>query len=155
MISKWRWTPRFFVFVSIVLLCTGCGNFVERELQGVGARAPGNFDFLGDKYPCYLELEKGEIALRVNCFAVDGTLHIHSSRWANLPRFKGESWRDRIRRQPEVRIEIEEKIYTMTAVAIDNEEIRRKMLKDRGYIYSWAGITIFRFEAMSESEIRE
>ena len=66
----------------------------------------------------------------------------------------GESWRDRIRRRPEVRVEIEEKIYTMTATVIDNEELRRRMLKDRGYIYPWAGITIFRFEAISESEIR-
>jgi|TARA_B110000914_G_scaffold76371_1_gene67090 hypothetical protein len=154
MTSKRRWTSRFFVFVSIVLLCSGCGRFVERELHGVGARAPGNFEFLGDKYPCYLELEKGEVALRVNCFEIDGSLHIHSSRWANLPRFEGESWRDRIRRRPEVRVEIEEKIYTMTATVIDNEELRRRMLKDRGYIYPWAGITIFRFEAISESEIR-
>lgn len=152
--SKSQWTPRFFVFVSIILLCNGCGNFAERELQGAGARAPSNFEFLGEKYPCYLELEKGEIALRVNCFAVDGMLHIHSSRWANLPRFRGESWRDRIRRQPEVRVEIEEKIYTMTAIAIDNEDIRRRMLKDRAYLYPWAGITIFRFEAMPKNEIR-
>lgn len=154
MTSKRRWTSRFSVFVSIVLLCSGCGRFVERELHGVGARAPGNFEFLGDKYPCYLEIEKGEVALRVNCFEIDGSLHIHSSRWANLPRFEGESWRDRIRRRPEVRVEIEEKIYTMTATVIDNEELRRRMLKDRGYIYPWAGITILRFEAISESEIR-
>ena len=152
--SKHRWTSRFVDLVSIVLLCSGCGRFVERELQGVGARAPSDFAFLGEKYPCYLELEKGEVALRVNCFEIGGSLHIHSSRWANLPRFEGESWRDSIRRQPEVRIEIEKKIYAMTATVIDNEELRRRMLKDRGYIYPWSGITIFRFEPLSKNEIR-
>ena len=92
--------------------------------------------------------------MRVNCFEIGGSLHIHSSRWANLPRFEGESWRDSIRRQPEVRIEIEKKIYAMTATVIDNEELRRRMLKDRGYIYPWSGITIFRFEPLSKNEIR-
>ena len=132
----------------VLLLCSGCGHFLKRELEGVEAPPPASFSFLGDKYPCYLEIAPGQEALRVTCFEVDGKLHILSSRWANLPRVSGESWRDTVRRSPDVRIEIDDKIYAMRANPIDNEERRQEMLVDRGYVYAWEGITIFRFEAI-------
>ena len=83
--------------------------------------------------------------MRVNCFHIDGTLHIHSSRWAKLPKFYGESWTVTIRRTPNVRVEIEGNIYTLYASAIDDEDLRKRILVDRGYIHAWDGIMIFRF----------
>ena len=95
--------------------------------------------------PCYLELTRGDRALRVNCFHIDGVLHIHSSRWAKLPRFSGESWTVTIRRTPDVRVQIADKIYPVTAAAIDEESARVRILENRGYWYAWEGITVFRF----------
>ncbi len=148
--------PRLFVF-ALIILCSSCGKLQERELRGEADRVPSDFYFLGEKYPCYLELKEGQAALRVNCFEKDGVLHIHSSRWANLPRFSGESWRDAIRKDPQVRVEIDNKTYTMTATAVDDEDRRKKMLRDRGYIYAWEGITIFRFDPFigsGQSDVR-
>lgn len=130
---------------GLVALCSGCGQFEARPLEGIEAHVPQDFHFVGDKRPCYLELADREKALRVNCFQIDGVLHIHSSRWANLPRFSGESWRDTIRRLPGVRIEIDGNIYLMAAKAIDDEDLRVEILKERGYLYAWDGITIFSF----------
>ena len=136
---------RILILSTIAFLCTGCGHFEGRNLVGVDAPAPKDFSFVGEKSPCHLELQRGAEALRVNCFHIDGTLHIHSSRWAKLPRFNGESWTVTIRRTPNVRVEIESKIYTLYASAIDDEDQRKGILIDRGYIHAWDGIMIFRF----------
>ena len=134
--------------LSLLLLIStaGCGQFVARPLEGEEVPSPVAFDLPSDKTPCYLELEVGQKGLRVNCFDLDGVLHIHSSRWAKLPRFTGESWTVTIRRQPEVRIEIDGSIYVMTASAIDDEERRREILYNRGYWYAWDAITVFTFQ---------
>ena len=131
---------------GFALLCAGCGHFVARELRGEPTPAPSDFTFLGTKSPCYLELAEGEKALRVNCFELDGVLHIHSSRWTGLPRFSGESWIFTIQREPNVRVEIEDAIFSMRARLIDDEALRVQILKDRGYWIAWEGIQVFRFE---------
>ena len=95
--------------------------------------------------PCYLELYEGSKALRVNCFHIDGVLHIHSSRWAKLPRLRGENWTDRVRRDPNVRVQIANTIYSLKASPIDDERLRTAILHDRGYWYAWDGITVVRF----------
>ena len=136
---------RILILSTIVFLCTGCGYSEGRILVGVDASAPYDFSFVGEKSPCHLELQRGDDALRVNCFHIDGTLHIHSSRWAKLPRIDGESWTVTIRRTPNVRVEIDGKIYTLYASAIDDEDQRKGILIDRGYMHAWDGITIFRF----------
>ncbi len=131
--------------IVIVLLLGGCGHFMERKLQGTETNAPADFSFLGEKYPCYLELERGEDALRVNCFAIDGELYIHSSRWANLPWVQGKSWRDTIRTVPVVRVEIDSNIYWMKAEPIDDPAQRQEILENRNYVVLWEGITVFKF----------
>ena len=40
-----------------------------------------------------------------------GVLHIHSNRFAKMPRLSGESWVDRVRRDPDVRVAIAGDIY--------------------------------------------
>ena len=136
---------RWLAFLATTFLCTGCGYFEARSLVGLDAPAPKDFRFLGEKSPCYLELQRGAKALRVNCFHIDGVLHIHSNRWAKLPRFSGESWTVTIRRSPNVRVAIEGKIYSLYASAIGDEQQRKRILVGRGYIHAWDGIMIFRF----------
>lgn len=135
------------VALCLVVLLTsgGCGYLVARELAGVASPVPADFSFLGDQSACYLEVQGRQMALRVNCFHINGTLHIHSSRWARLPRLSGESWTVTVRRTPEVRVQIEDKIYRLQAFEITNETTRRQILFDRGYWHAWAGISIFAF----------
>ena len=136
---------------------TGCGFVAARELQGDSVQVPADFSFVGDKSPCFLELNIGAEALRMNCFHIAGRLHIHSSRWAKLPRWSGESWTVTIRRQPRVRIEIAGKIYSMQAAPIEDENYRQELLHNRGYWHAWDAITVFQFSECiligSESEV--
>ena len=131
----------------------GCGYLAARMLSGEETRAPTDFSFLESRHACYLELERGVQGLRMNCFHLDGVLHIHSSRWSKLPRFSGESWTVSILRSPNVRVEIDGKIYAMTASPITSEAQRQAILDDRGYWYHWDGITVFRFVPTQRSGI--
>ncbi len=140
-----RVAARLLLVVAIALSCVGCGYFAARELAGTEVPSPPDFSFVGEMTPCFLELRQGSKALRVNCFHIDGVLHIHSSRWAKLPRLSGESWIFTVRRTPQVRVEIEDRIYALQASPIDDENLRKEILHDRGYWYAWGGITIVRF----------
>ena len=128
-----------------VLSCAACGGFTARALSGVEFPVPEDFSFVGDMSPCYLELAGRDKALRVNCFHLDGDLHIQSSRWAKLPRFGPENWIVTVRRTPEVRVEIDGRIYRMRGAPIEAEDRRQQILHDRGYWYAWDGITVVRF----------
>ena len=131
--------------LTIAFCCASCGYLAARDLQGVEAPVPADFSFVGEKSPCYLELQRREKALRMNCFHIDGVLYIHSSRWAKLPRLSGESWTVTVRRMPDVRVEIANKIYSLKATRIDDENRRVQILHGRGYWYAWDGISVFYF----------
>ena len=131
--------------LALVLSSAGCGQITARELSGEETPAPEDFSFVGEMSPCYLELRKGSKALRVNCFHLDGVLHIHSSRWAKLPRLSGENWTNAVRRDPNVRVQIDGAIYTLQASPINDERLRKSVLHDRGYWHAWDGITVVRF----------
>lgn len=136
---------RYLAVLACAVAFAGCGWFAARELSGTPTSAPSDFRFVGEKSPCYLELSEGSTGIRVNCFHIDGVLHIHSSRFAKLPRLSGENWTDTVRRQPDVRVEIDDRIYALRASAIDDEDLRVQILEDRGYWRAWDGITIVRF----------
>lgn len=140
-----RAATRLLLVVATALTCIGCGSFNARELTGAEVPVPQDFSFVGEMSPCYLELVERSKALRVNCFHIEGVLHIHSSRWAKLPRLTGESWIVTVRRAPDVRVEIEGRIYSLQASPINDESLRKRILHDRGYWYAWNGITIVRF----------
>ena len=131
--------------VAAIFSIAGCGKFVARELSGAASPVPDDFSFVGEMSPCYLEVGQRRNALRVNCFHIDGDLHIHSSRWAKMPRFGEENWIVTVRREPEVRVEIDGRVYHMQAQPIESEDLRQQILHDRGYWYAWDGITVVRF----------
>ena len=134
----------------LALLLTGCGYMAARDLDGQQTELPADFSFLDDKTPCYLELREGDRGLRMNCFHINGELYIHSSRWARLPRLSGESWTVTVLREPNVRVQIAERIYRVRAVRIDDENRRQEILYDRGYWYAWDAISVYRFVARHE-----
>jgi hypothetical protein len=140
-----RLTKRQLATLSVILLA-GCWQSHSSELEGREAKLPSDFRFVGRSSPCYLELPAVPRSIRVNCFHIDGTLHIHSNRFANFPRWRGESWVKSVRRNPSVRIEIGGKIYPMSATPIDDDEQRQDLLiHERGYWHAWDGITVFSF----------
>ena len=72
----------------LVLFLGACWQSDTGRLKGEEAEPPGSFDFIGKTAPCYLEVRSESIrSIRVNCFHIDGVLHIHSNRFAKLPRF--------------------------------------------------------------------
>ena len=139
-----RW-GRSVTALTIVVILSSCGSYSARELRGIESTAPADFSFLGDLTPCYLELAPGAKALRVNCFHLDGVLHIHSNRFAKMPRLGRENWVVTVRREPNVRVEIADRIYAMQATPLDDEALRVQILSNRGYWYAWDGITVVRF----------
>lgn len=134
---------------AVAASVSGCGRIVARELSGTEVPPPADFSFVGEMSPCYLVLRRSAKALRVNCFHLDGVLHIHSSRWAKLPRFSGENWTVTVRREPDVRVQIDDAIYSLRASPIDDDQRRVSILHDRGYWYAWEGITVVRFEPVA------
>ena len=130
--------------VSLNLLA-GCWHADSVDLVGSESQSPADFRFVGRSSPCFLELPDGLRVLRVNCFHVDGRLHILSNRFAKLPRLSGESWVKTLRRNPRVRIAITGHIYSMLATPIEDETRRQAILRDRGYWYAWDGITVFSY----------
>ena len=129
----------------LMTLQAGCWETDYGALSGSETAAPDDFRFLGRTARCYLELPSVPRSLLVNCFHIEGQLHIHSNRWAKIPRLRGESWVETVRRNPEVRVQVDDEIYTMRAVVIENEQKRVALLHERGYWRAWNGITVFRF----------
>ncbi|TDJ38752.1 MAG: hypothetical protein E2O61_03810 [Gammaproteobacteria bacterium] len=148
-------TIRLLVIASLVLFGS-CGRGDRGRLEGVETATPGDFRFLGRSAPCYLEVrQEAPRSIRVNCFHIDGVLHIHSNRFAKMPRLRGESWVDTLRRDPEVRVAIAGNIYRLRATPIDDGELREVILHERGYLYAWDGITVFRFVSPGQSDNRQ
>ena len=135
----------FLLSPTFLVVTSGCGYFAARPLEGEVVQVPSSFNLESDKTPCYLELKGHANGLRMNCFDLDGVLHIHSSRWAKLPRLSGESWTVTVLKQPLVRVEIERKIYVLSAVLIDDEQKRQQILRNRGYWHPWGSISVYRF----------
>ena len=139
---------QFRLFTTACLLLLGaCWQSDRGNLEGEETATPGDFRFVGRTIPCFLEVQSAESrSLRVNCFHVDGNLHIHSNRFSKMRRLRGESWVETVRREPQVRIAIDHHIYRMRATPIEDEILRVALLHERGYVYAWDGITVFRFQ---------
>ncbi|MFB3107415.1 MAG: hypothetical protein ACE1ZA_21185, partial [Pseudomonadales bacterium] len=52
-----------------------------------------------------------------------------------------------MRREPRVRVAIAGNIYRLRATPIDDPKMRVAILHERGYLYAWNGITVFKFAA--------
>ena len=139
------------ILIISLLLIGSCGQADRGGLKGFETSTPDDFRFLGRSAPCYLEVRSQKVrAIRVNCFHIDGTLHIHSNRFAKMPRLRGESWVETVRREPLVRVAIAGKIYRLQATPIDDPDLRVAILHERGYPYAWDGITVFRFASVGK-----
>jgi hypothetical protein len=92
-----------------------------------------------------LELPDRSDSLRVNCFHIDGVLHVHTNRFAKFPRFLRQELGGGGPPQPQRESADADKIYALHAAPIDDDVLRVGILHDRGYWYAWNGITIVRF----------
>ena len=149
---KGRWQRLLAVLVLLVPGATACDR---RALDGVEAQVPSDFSFVGSRARCDLEVNPpAPRVLRVNCFEVDGRLHVHSNRFASLPRPIGESWVTTVRRDESVRISLSGKIFRLRAIPIDDPGERHAILVARGYGDSPPeGITVFEFAARDQRSI--
>jgi hypothetical protein len=144
--DRWRGFLNCTVVIAALAMLSGCWQADRGPLTGRETPAPDDFRFIGRSSPCLLELPREPRTVRVNCFHIDGVLHVHSNRFSKWPRLRGESWVAVARQEPLVRIQIADDIHLMTAVPIDDERARRAILHDRGYWYAWDGISVFRFQ---------
>ena len=129
----------------IAISCASC-VFPGGELSGDVAPPPESWAFLGNDAPCRLETAAPEPrAVRVGCYAVGDVLHVHSHRWTNAPRLWGSSWVEEIELNPAVRIEIEGVIYRLEAEEVRDEDLRTRILGDRGHVPPPQGMRLFRF----------
>ena len=148
-----RATTRLLFALLGACALAGCGRFLERDLRGTEAPVPADFSFLGETKPCYIEVPGHPRAIRVNCFHVDGTLHITSDRWTGLPRPGRENWTFTAERVRDVRVEIDGEIYPLQASRIQDETRREQILRDRGYVHAWSGIRVLWFQPREQRRV--
>lgn len=118
------------------------------ELSGTPASFPGSWSFLSEDEPCMLETRATQPrAVRVGCYSVDGTLHVHSHRWADLPRLFGSNWVEDARQNPSVRVLIRAQLYEALAIEVTDESARESILRARGFDPPPEGMKLFRFAA--------
>ena len=135
------------------LVLLGCAAVPGGELEGFETDVPEHWSFDDPDQPCHLETHTDRArSVRVGCYAVDGVLHIHSTRFADSWRLFGEGWVARVRRDPEVRVQIDDRVYRVRAEEVTDAARRAEILALRGFAPAPAGIRLFRF---SEGESGE
>jgi len=114
-------------------------------LAGEESAPRKDWSFLGDRYPCLLEVKR-EVrpVIRVNCFAIDGVLYIHSNRFVEIINLFGESWVATVARDNRVRLQVDGSIYLLLIMPVDNDKNRETILRARGYDPIPDGIRVFR-----------
>ena len=102
-----------------LLLVVGCGPFLVipgGKLEGVAAATPGDWSFTDEVNTVQLETNP-EDPYSVNIWAVGmgPALYVHAG--ANR-----STWVEHMEANPEVRIRIEEKIYTLRASRVEGQD---------------------------------
>ncbi len=93
---------------------------------------------------CWLRFKREQRpVIRVNCFAIDGTLYTHSSRMVPIANLLGESWTATVVREPHLEVLIEGSIYALRAERIAEDATRRAILTDRHYNYIPDAIQVY------------
>lgn len=148
-----RYRPRPLLIALLVSALLSMGGCEKETLEGTVSGIPSNWGFVGDRAPCYLEVNSASPhAFRVNCFEIDGRLHVHSHRFAKVARPFGESWVTTVRRDDRVRISLSRKIYRLRAMPIDDPEMRHAILISRGYDSPPEGIVVFELTARDQHQ---
>lgn len=139
---------RLFAAAALAFAC-GCGPVPGGALDGEPAVPPAVWsDALGgDRAMCEIEARPANPhSIQLECFTRDGMLYVQSHRWALAPWWP-ESWAEVWLAEPDVRVRIGERIYSLRAVRVLDAALREAMLKERGYDPVPAGIALFRFDA--------
>ncbi len=142
-------TPTWLGLTVVLLVLTSCGRLVPvpKVNWEDTSDPPDHFPYEIDaREPCWLKIDREERPVfRVNCFAIDGTLHTHSSRYVPIANLLGGSWTRTVAEHPDIKVYIEDKVYPLTIERIHNEDWRVQVLIDRGYPYVPDAIQVYKF----------
>jgi hypothetical protein len=133
-------------------LALGCGPVPGGALSGAVQPAPAAWTEAlgGERAFCEIESRPADPhSIQLECFVVDGALHVQSHRWALAEWWPAESWAAVWLEHPDVRVRIGEALYELRAVRVVDPAVREPILRARGYDPVPEGIVLFRFEARS------
>ena len=141
------------VVAAFVLIGVARGGREPPPFEGERGDANRRWDLAVDaRQPCWLRVQRERRpVIRVNSFAVDGTLYTHSNRMAPVASWLGRSWTQAVAREPTLDVLIEGAIYSLKAARVTDDAERRRILEARGYGYVPDGIQVFAL-APAESE---
>ena len=135
----------FLILVSAACVASGpCSMFPGHEIDGAPAPVPPTWDVLGDGTQCALEVNpESPKSVYIDCYTYEEQLYVHSHRWARTPRLWGEAWVTAAERAPNVRLRVRGTIYELHAELVDDESLRERVLRSRGFDPVPEGIQLF------------
>jgi len=135
------------LIIGSISACSDQETYFETE----PASPPGSWQFVTDYHPCYLKIKRSErSSFRVNCFQIDGKLHVHSNRFADINQWFSEhlglesAWSYYVLDHPDILVSIENQVYSMTAELEFDKARRLTILKGRNYDPVPEPIRVFR-----------
>ena len=142
------------LFLPIYLiLISGCHRAPPPEIDWTDhAVNPAHFPYeIDDRIPCWLKLNRAQRpVIRVNCFAIEGSLHTHSNRFVATANLFGSSWTVSAVEQPNILVAIKDEIFAVTARRVHSEDWRVHVLQNRGYWYIPDAIQVFELVPITE-----
>ena len=145
--SSRRARSRTLVALPLLVACLGsgpCSMFPGGALDGPVAPLPADWSALGEGTQCDLEVARPDPkSVYVDCYSFAEQLYVHSHRFARTPRWWGEAWVTTAERTPDVRLRHDGAIYELRAERVDDEALRGRVLRARGFDPVPEGIVLF------------
>jgi hypothetical protein len=129
---------------SIVAL--SCGPVPGGRLSGEVEALPSDWTSLTEGLDGICEVESRPAdphSIQLQCYTHEGSLYVHSHRWALASWYPFESWAEIWLEHPEVRARLGRSIYELRAEAIQERGLREAVLSSRGYDPVPEGIVLF------------
>jgi hypothetical protein len=123
-----------------------CGAVPGGHLEAPRGEPPERWTIAGGQQ-CLLEVGPADpTSVKVDCYAIDGALYVHTHRFVDVPRLWGEAWANVATREPDVRIVVEGRMYELRAHPVREEPLRTEILASRGFDPVPAPIRLFRLD---------
>jgi hypothetical protein len=140
---------RFSAAGALLLALTGaCGPIPGGALSGRATSAPADWSSVIPDQHTFCEIESRPAdphSIQLECFLHESALYVQSHRWALASWWPVQSWATIWIENPDVRLRIDDAIYELTAVHVDDGPERQTVLRFRGYDPVPPGVALFRF----------